>query len=111
MTGFLLYMYKTLLYELTDLQGQFSYACVEIQPLDHGSNQVTLRTRDELAELGLTGEPRVVSDLNLGILARQLALHANVSFYFSLKFYLSFSSSLEIFLIIFFLYTAGIQKS
>lgn len=60
-------------------QGQFSYACVEIQPLDHGSNQVTLRIRDILKDLGLTSEPRVVSDLNLGILARQLALHANVS--------------------------------
>ncbi|KAJ1527617.1 hypothetical protein ONE63_007580 [Megalurothrips usitatus] len=66
-------------FSVQTIKGQFSYACVEIQPLDHGSNQVTLRTRDELTELGLTGEPRVVSDLNLGILARQLALHANLA--------------------------------
>lgn len=66
-------------FSIQTIKGQFSYACVEIQPLDHGSNQVTLRIRDELAELGLTGEPRVVSDSNLGILARQLALHANLA--------------------------------
>ncbi|XP_026278513.1 tuberin isoform X1 [Frankliniella occidentalis] len=66
-------------FHIQTIKGQFSYACVEIQPLDHGSNQVTLRTRDMLKDLGLTSEPRVVSDLNLGILARQLALHANLA--------------------------------
>lgn len=61
-------------------QGQFNYACVIIQPLDHGTNQVTVQARDDLAEHIGHSEPKIISDQNLGILSRQLALHANVSF-------------------------------
>lgn len=60
-------------------QGQFNYACVVIQPLDHGTNQVTVQAREELAEHIGHSEPKIISDENLAILARQLALHANVS--------------------------------
>lgn len=60
-------------------QGQFNYACVVIQPLDHGTNQVTVQAREELAEHIGHSEPKIISDQNLAILSRQLALHANVS--------------------------------
>lgn len=61
------------------LQGQFTYACVVIQPLGHGTNQVSVKTREDLAEHIGHSESKIVSDQNLAILARQLALHANVS--------------------------------
>lgn len=60
-------------------QGQFNYACVVIQPLDHGTNQVTVQAREELAEHIGHSEPKIISDQNLAILSRQLALHANVN--------------------------------
>lgn len=50
-----------------------------IQPLDHGTNQVTVQAREELAEHIGHSEPKIISDQNLAILSRQLALHANVS--------------------------------
>jgi len=60
-------------------QGQFNYASVVIQPMDMGSNKVTVKARDELAELFGNAPAKIVSDENLPILARQLALHATVS--------------------------------
>lgn len=49
-----------------------------IQPLDHGTNQVTVQARENLTELIGHSEPKIISDQNLAILSRQLALHANV---------------------------------
>lgn len=51
-----------------------------IQPLDHGTNQVTVQVKEELAKHIRHSEPKIISDQNLAILSRQLALHANVSF-------------------------------
>lgn len=68
-------------------QGQFNYACVVVQPLEMGTNCITVRARDEVIDhLGHT-EPKIVSDNNAAILARQLALHANVSKILSLLLY------------------------
>lgn len=77
------------------LQCQFNYACVVIQPLDHGTNQVIVKTREDLAEHIGHSEPKIVSDQNLAILARQLALHANVSNEFALPSCLEVSSVLK----------------
>jgi tuberous sclerosis protein 2 len=60
-------------------QGQFLYACVVVQPLDHKTNRVTVKARPDLAEHIGHMDAKVVSDQNLPIMARQLALHANVS--------------------------------
>lgn len=49
-----------------------------IQPLDHGTNQVTVQVKEELAKHIRHSEPKIISDQNLAILSRQLALHANV---------------------------------
>ncbi|KMQ95864.1 tuberin-like isoform x1 protein [Lasius niger] len=78
--------YVTLIYNESDepyniqtVKGQFNYACVVIQPLDHGTNQVTVQAREELAEHIGHSEPKIISDQNLAILSRQLALHANLA--------------------------------
>lgn len=51
-----------------------------IQPMDLGSNKVTVKAKDELADHIGHSEQKIVSDENLPILARQLALHVNVGF-------------------------------
>ncbi|KAK0095925.1 hypothetical protein PV326_007052 [Microctonus aethiopoides] len=66
-------------YDIQTLKGQFNYACVVIQPLDHATNQVTVQAREELAEHIGHSEPKIISDQNLAILSRQLALHANLA--------------------------------
>ncbi|XP_034935459.1 tuberin [Chelonus insularis] len=66
-------------YDIQTVKGQFNYACVVIQPLDHGTNQVTVQAREELAEHIGHSELKIISDQNLGILTRQLALHANLA--------------------------------
>ncbi|XP_066593113.1 tuberin [Prorops nasuta] len=66
-------------YNIQTVKGQFNYACVVIQPLDNGTNQVTVQARDELAEHIGHSEPKIISDQNVAILARQLALHANLA--------------------------------
>ncbi|XP_020281635.1 tuberin [Pseudomyrmex gracilis] len=78
--------YVTLIYNESDepyniqtVKGQFNYACVVIQPLDHGTNQVTVQAREELAEHIGHSEPKITSDQNLALLSVQLALHANLA--------------------------------
>lgn len=67
------------------LQGQFNHTIVEVVPADHSTNSVGVLCRPELADfVGGGGDPRLVSDTNLPILVRQLALHADVSVGYSL---------------------------
>lgn len=61
------------------LQGQFNFACVIVEPLDHNTNQVCVKAKEELIELIGHTESKIVSDQNAAILARQLALHADVN--------------------------------
>lgn len=67
-----------------------------IQPLDHSTNQVTVKTREDLADHIGHSEPKIVSDQNLAVLARQLALHANVSSEFVHPAYLQVATVLKI---------------
>lgn len=60
-------------------QGQFNFAEVLIKPLDNASNMVTLRFKDELKDLLTDTGARVISDVNLPRLVRQLVVHINVS--------------------------------
>uniref|UniRef100_A0A8D8YNL1 Tuberin n=5 Tax=Cacopsylla melanoneura TaxID=428564 RepID=A0A8D8YNL1_9HEMI len=64
-------------YNIRTVKGQFIYACVVVEPLEHGISQITVKTREELVQHVGHSEPKVVSDQNVAILARQLALHAN----------------------------------
>ncbi|CAL7948460.1 unnamed protein product [Xylocopa violacea] len=66
-------------YNIQTVKGQFNYACVVIQPLDYGTNQVTVQVKEELAKHIRHSEPKIISDQNLAILSRQLALHANLA--------------------------------
>lgn len=66
-------------YNINTIKGQFNFASIIIQPLDHNSNKVTVKAKDAIVELIGQSEARVVSDQNVALLARQLALHANVS--------------------------------
>lgn len=60
-------------------QGQFNYACVIVEPLDHATHRVTLKCREDLYELmGGPVEPKLVSDRNVSLLSRQMAFHSNV---------------------------------
>jgi len=56
------------------------FACVVVTPMGHGTNQVTVKIKDDLTEhLGSAQVTRIISDQNLPTLVRQLALHANVN--------------------------------
>ncbi|XP_063234483.1 tuberin isoform X2 [Bacillus rossius redtenbacheri] len=66
-------------YNIQTVKCQFNYACVVIEPLEHSTNQVTVKTRDDLMEHIGHSEPKIVSDQNLALLARQLALHADLA--------------------------------
>ncbi|KAI4456255.1 tuberin [Holotrichia oblita] len=66
-------------YHINTIKGQFNFACIIIQPLDHYTNKVTVKVKEELYELIGQTEPKIVSDQNVAILARQLALHANLA--------------------------------
>ncbi|XP_077299280.1 TSC complex subunit tuberin isoform X2 [Arctopsyche grandis] len=63
------------------IKGQFNFACIIIEPLDHGTNKVTIKTKDEVKvkEFLNQTEPKIISDQNVALLARQLALHANLA--------------------------------
>lgn len=66
-------------FNIHTIKCQFNYANVIIQPLDHNTNRVIVKAKDEVSEYVGHNEPKIISDQNLGILARQLALHANLA--------------------------------
>lgn len=53
-----------------------------MEPLEHGIDQITVKVRDELREHVGHQEPKIVSDQNTPMLARQLAIHTDVSYCF-----------------------------
>lgn len=54
-----------------------------MEPLEHGVDQITVKVRDELRDHVGHQEPKIVSDQNAAMLARQLAIHTDVSIFFS----------------------------
>ncbi|KTF89568.1 hypothetical protein cypCar_00037671, partial [Cyprinus carpio] len=65
-------------YKLGTIKGQFNFVEVLIKPLDYESNLVTLQCRKDLEGLVDTSVAKIVSDRNLPLLVRQMALHANL---------------------------------
>ncbi|MEQ2177917.1 hypothetical protein GOODEAATRI_008659, partial [Goodea atripinnis] len=59
------------------LLGQFNFVEVIIKPLDYECNLVSLQCRKDLEGLVDKTVAKVVSDRNLPLLVRQMALHAN----------------------------------
>ncbi|XP_074649402.1 tuberin-like [Tubulanus polymorphus] len=66
-------------YKIGTIKGQFNYVNIVIQPLDHGCNSVTVQARPEIAEIIGLVDIKLISDAKLAVLARQLALHANLA--------------------------------
>ncbi|CAG7833459.1 unnamed protein product [Allacma fusca] len=66
-------------YDISTIKCQFLYACVVIEPLDHKTNRVIVKAKPILSDLIGHTEPKIVSDQNLPILARQWALHSNLA--------------------------------
>ncbi|KAK1886995.1 Tuberin [Dissostichus eleginoides] len=66
-------------YKLGTIKGQFNFVEVIIKPLDYDCNLVTLQCRKDLEGLVDTTVAKIVSDLNLPLLVRQMALHANMA--------------------------------
>uniref|UniRef100_A0A672J6T2 Tuberin n=1 Tax=Salarias fasciatus TaxID=181472 RepID=A0A672J6T2_SALFA len=64
-------------YKLGTIKGQFNFVEVIIKPLDYECNLVTLQCRKDLEGLVDTTVAKIVSDRNLPLLVRQMALHAN----------------------------------
>uniref|UniRef100_A0A1Q3F6E4 Putative tuberin n=1 Tax=Culex tarsalis TaxID=7177 RepID=A0A1Q3F6E4_CULTA len=65
-------------YDLKTIKGQFNYACVVIEPMELDSNRVFVLARDEIAQ-HVCSKSKIVSDASAPLLARQMALHANLA--------------------------------
>ncbi|KAM9819610.1 tuberin isoform 1-T1 [Syngnathus typhle] len=66
-------------YKLGTIKGQFNFVEVIIKPLDYECNLVSLQCRKDLEGLVDTSVAKIVSDSNLPLLVRQMALHANMA--------------------------------
>uniref|UniRef100_A0A3Q2YS86 Tuberin n=1 Tax=Hippocampus comes TaxID=109280 RepID=A0A3Q2YS86_HIPCM len=66
-------------YKLGTIKGQFNFVEVIIKPLDYKCNLVSLQCRKDLEGLVDTSVAKIVSDSNLPLLVRQMALHANMA--------------------------------
>jgi len=66
-------------YNFQTIKAQFNYAVVVVEPLEHGSNQVIVKARDELVQHICHTDYKIISDHSVAILARQLALHSNLA--------------------------------
>uniref|UniRef100_A0A8C6ZYF6 Tuberin n=1 Tax=Nothoprocta perdicaria TaxID=30464 RepID=A0A8C6ZYF6_NOTPE len=66
-------------FKLGTIKGQFNFVHVIITPLDYDCNLVTLQCRKDMEGLVDTSVAKIISDKNLPFVARQMALHANVS--------------------------------
>lgn len=58
-----------------------------VKPLEHGVNQITVKVRNELREHVGHQEPKIVSDQNAAMLARQLAIHTDVCLIFIIIYF------------------------
>lgn len=65
----------------TGAQGQLNFCIVVVEPLEHGMNRVFVKTKDERIRNTFLAhqDTYVVSDTNVALLARQIALHCAVS--------------------------------
>nr|XP_009924042.1 PREDICTED: tuberin isoform X1 [Haliaeetus albicilla] len=66
-------------FKLGTIKGQFNFVHVIITPLDYDCNLVTLQCRKDMEGLVDTSVAKIISDKNLPFVARQMALHANVT--------------------------------
>lgn len=63
------------------VQGQLNFCIVVVEPLEHGINRVLVKSKDERVRTKFLAhlDTYIISDPNVALLARQLALHCTVS--------------------------------
>ncbi|XP_055707088.1 tuberin isoform X2 [Phlebotomus papatasi] len=66
-------------YNLNTIKCQYNYASVIVEPLEMNSCRVYVRAKEDIKEYVAYSEPKIVSDSSAPLLARQLALHANLA--------------------------------
>lgn len=66
-------------YDMNTIRGQCNYACVVVEPIEMNTSKISILTRQTIANYIGNTRPKIVSDRNAPLLARQLALHADVS--------------------------------
>lgn len=67
-------------YNPNTIKAQFNYASIVVEPLELKTNRIFVKVRDtKKIEYMTQWDPKIVSDDCAPLLARQLALHANVS--------------------------------
>ncbi|XP_014260624.1 tuberin [Cimex lectularius] len=72
-------------YNFQTVKAQFNYAVVVVEPLEHGTNQVIVKAKEEVVQHICHTEYKIISDQSVAILARQLALHSNLASMISSK--------------------------
>ncbi|ELT92478.1 hypothetical protein CAPTEDRAFT_148419 [Capitella teleta] len=58
---------------------QFDYVNVVVTPLDHNMNYITVQTKDNVEDIIGHTDTKIVSDANVAVLVRQMALHADLA--------------------------------
>ncbi|XP_041363648.1 tuberin-like isoform X2 [Gigantopelta aegis] len=66
-------------YTIGTIKGQFNYVNIVIRPLDYETNAVTLQTKEDIAEILGHTDTKIISDANLALLVRQIAMHCNLA--------------------------------
>jgi tuberous sclerosis protein 2 len=67
-------------YTMGTVKGQFIYATIVVEPLDFESNKISVSFKPELADhLTHLATCKIVSDQNVAMIVRQVALHCNLA--------------------------------
>jgi tuberous sclerosis protein 2 len=66
-------------YRMGTIKSQFNFVNIMIQPLDQGTNCVTVQTKPEIEDMIGHTDTKIISDVNLALLVRQMAIHANLA--------------------------------
>lgn len=66
-------------YSIGTIKGNFNYVSIIIQPLDLVSNAVSVQTDRDIADIVGQTDTKIVSDSNLGLLVREMALHSSMA--------------------------------
>ncbi|XP_078611279.1 tuberin-like isoform X3 [Branchiostoma floridae x Branchiostoma japonicum] len=66
-------------YKPDTIKGQFNFVNIVIMPLDNSSNLVTIKAKKEVENMVGDTSSKIISDDNLALTVRQLALHANLA--------------------------------
>ncbi|KAL5291508.1 TSC2 family protein [Megaselia abdita] len=64
-------------YSMSTIRGQCNHACVVVEPIEMSTSKISILTKETI-NIG-NSKPKIVSDRNAPLLARQLALHADLA--------------------------------